>query len=92
MGIVINTLGTMDDESHLTLLHPVGTMLHGTLEVQIRVAEAAPHPSGVYPEGWLGKSPQERAESFAEWIEGLPKPSSEGGLSDYAVSRDSIYE
>lgn len=40
-------------------------------------------------EFWSKLSPRERAEKFSEWVERSAVPV---GLSDYAVSRESIYE
>jgi hypothetical protein len=90
MGIVINTRGTMEDDSHLTLSHPLGKVLKGTLDVQIRVPEASGESRAIYPASWRDKTPQQRAEEFARWVETLPKTNA--ALSDYAVSRESIYD
>lgn len=38
---------------------------------------------------WKTASPEERVKAFQEWVEECKTPA---GLSDYAVSRDSIYD
>ncbi len=90
MGLVIYTQGKLEDDSHLTLLQPVTSIFPGTLEVQIRVPDDVQGPALQPPADWLAKTPQERAAMFEEWTESLPK--SAVALSDYAVSRDSIYD
>jgi hypothetical protein len=38
---------------------------------------------------WETASPEQRVKALREWVDGLPPGP---GLSDYAVSRDSIYD
>lgn len=90
VSLVINTQGTMEDESHLTLVKPIGKVLEGTLEVQTRVPEPLSEPAGTPPPGWEEMTPQERADDMRKWLESLPKDGP--ALSDFAVSRDGIYD
>ena len=93
MTTVLEITATAGDARHMTLHRPLDIGQNGS--VNVHLASGATKMAGrksepVYPSGWLEKTPEERAASFLRWVEKLPKDGP--GLSDYAVSRDSIYE
>lgn len=89
MNGVIETIGTMEDLEHLRLHQPLRTLPAGPMKVTLTLAEESESPYVVYPDGYHKKTPAERAKSFRAWAQSHQEGP---GLSDWAVSRDSIYD
>ena len=81
-----------EDATHLRLDRPWKFSLGKSMAVKLVVTEASLEESDPYmviPERWQARTPAQRAAMIDDWA----KRHTEGaGLSDWAVSRDSIYD
>lgn len=62
---------------------------HTRYQVSVHGDTITIRPADAEKPFWMTATPQERADDFLEWVRGLPPGP---GLSDWAVSRDSIYD
>lgn len=92
MTAVLEVNVIAEDATHLRLDRPWSFPLGKQMSVKFVVTEAAEtdaDPYMVVPERWKEKTPVERAAMIDDWA----RSHTEGaGLSDWAVSRDSIYD
>ncbi len=87
---VIDTTATLEDELHLTLHQAVGISSPTEVKVSISVEEEADLADNPAAQRLRKMSPEERAAEFREWV--ASHPNDVPGLSDWAVSRDSVYD
>lgn len=92
MTAVLEANVVAEDATHLRLDRPWGFPLGKQMAVKFVVTEIEDgdcDPYMVIPERWKQKTPSERAAMIDNWA----RSHGEGpGLSDWAVSRDSIYD
>ena len=96
MSQVMETTATLEDATHLTLHQPL--RLRGPREVRVAISDeddASSDDDGRTVEDrreferFQALSASEKAADLKAWIHSLPPGP---GLSDWAVSRDSIYD
>lgn len=92
MTAVLEANVVAEDATHLRLDRPWSFPVGKPMSVKFLVTEIdedEADPYMVIPERWKAKTPDERAAMIDEWA----RSQTEGaGLSDWAVSRDSIYD
>lgn len=92
MTAVLEANVIAEDATHLRLDRPWSFSLGRSMAVKFVVTEPGDDevdPYLVIPERWKHRSPSERAAMIDDWA----KSHAEGaGLSDWAVSRESIYD
>jgi hypothetical protein len=81
-----------EDATHLRLDRPWSFSLGKSMAIKFVVTEleeAEADPYMVIPQRWKERTPAERADMIDDWARSHTKSA---GLSDWAVSRDSIYD
>ncbi len=92
MTTVLETSGKVEAADLLRLDKPLklknkGAIVYVKVAVEDEAEKAGPDIQ--YPPGYHAKTPAQRAASFLEWVESHKDGP---GLSDWAVSRDSMYD
>lgn len=78
-----------DENGELRLTKEQLGNFHPHTHVKVRVE--AREPESKWETRWAKMAPEERAKDFLEWVEHF-KDADTPELSDWAVSRDSIYD
>jgi hypothetical protein len=81
-----------EDATHLRLDRPWMFSLGKSMAVKLVVTEASDEESDPYmviPEQWRERTPKQRAAMIEDWAR---RHAGGAGLSDWEVSRDSIYD
>ena len=92
MSAVLETNVTAEGTFILRLDQPWKFPVGKSMQVKMIVTEAGmdtEDPYVVVPERWASRTPAERAVMIEEWAESHHEGA---GLSDWAVSRESIYD
>jgi hypothetical protein len=78
-----------DENGNIVLLSGLEPNMVYTIERQGKAIRLEPTPTTTTEPFWKTATPEEWVKAFNEWIDSLPPGP---GLSDWAVSRDSIYD